>query len=338
MGGDSAVSRALVTGGGGFIGKAICKALLKDGLKVRSFSRGDYPSLRELGIETMRGDISEMRAVARAVKDCDVIFHVAARFDLWGKRKDFIRTNVHGTQNVLDACRHHGIERLVYTSTPSVVHGGKNVEGVDESAPYPRRYEALYPETKAHAERMVLAASTNNLRTVAIRPHLVWGPEDSNGMPRLLQRARAGRLRLIGKPQNIDTTYIDNAVLAHLLAAEKLKNPDAACAGKAYFITQDELVTTQRFINDMLAAAGEPPITRSVPTFVARAAAVSVERVFKTMGWTHEPPVTRFMVSQLATAHHFNISAARRDLGYAPTVSYDTGMARLREWASNTTL
>ncbi|MEX1366107.1 MAG: NAD-dependent epimerase/dehydratase family protein [Nannocystaceae bacterium] len=323
----------LVTGGGGFIGRSIVKALRDRGDEVRTLSRGDYPQLREWGADTKRGDLADAEVVREAVQGCEGVFHVAARFDLWGRYEDFYATNTLGTRHVIEACRAAGVPKLVYTSTPSVVHGGDAVDGVDESAPYPEHFEAHYPATKALAEQEVLAANGPQLSTVAIRPHLVWGPGDTSALPRVVERAKSGRLRMIGKPQTIDTTYIDNAVLAHLLAYDGL-GPDSPAAGKAYFITQDEPIEGPQFINDMLHAAGLPPVTRTIPAGVARAAATMIEAVWKTLRLRSEPPVTRFMVSQLSTAHWYDISAARRDLGYAPQVSYAEGMRRLQQWVS----
>jgi len=326
----------LVTGAGGFIGGAIARALLARGEKVRSFARGEYPELSELGVEVMRGDLSDAAAVSAAVEGCESVFHVAARFDLWGRYGDFYRVNTEGTRHVIEACRTHGVERLVYTSTPSVVHGGGDVSGVDESVPYPEHFEAHYPATKALAEQAVLAANDDTLRTCAIRPHLVWGPGDSSALPRLVARAKAGRVRQVGKPKLIDTCYIDNCVDAQLAAERMLREKGAACAGRAYFITQDEPVTGATFMNDMLAAAGLPPVERRVPAPVARWAASAVEMVWSALGKLDEPPITRFMVSTLSTDHYYDISAARRDLEYAPRVSYAEGMRRLTAWVDET--
>ena len=323
--------KALVTGAGGFIGGAIARRLVERGDAVRSFSRGRYEALESLGIEQVRGDLGEAGDVGRAIEGVDVVFHVAARFDLWGRYEDFYRTNTLGTRHILDSCREHGVPKLVFTSTPSVVHGGDSVDGVDESAPYPDHFEAHYPATKALAEQEVLAANDDALCTVALRPHLVWGPGDSSALPRLVARARAGRLRMVGKPQKIDVSYIDNVVDAHLAAAERLA-PGAACAGNAYFLSQGEPVLGPDFVNDLLGAAGLPPVRRTVPLWLARSLAAAVEVVWKTLGRQSEPPLTRFMVSQLATAHWYDISAARRDLGFDPAVSYDEGMVRLRNW------
>ncbi len=322
----------LVTGGGGFIGRSIVRALLDRGERVRVLCRGDYPFLHEWGVDLHRGDICEPDVVTAAVAGCDAVFHTAAHIDLWGPYETFFDVNTLGTRHVIDACRQHRVPKLVYTSTPSVVHSGDAVSGVDESAPYPAHFEAHYPATKALAEQEVLAANSDTLSTVAIRPHLVWGPGDSSALPRLVARAKAGRLRMVGRPQLIDTTYIDNAVAAHLLAYDRLA-PGSPAAGKAYFITQGEPLEGPTFINDMLHAAGLPPVTRSIPAPLARFAAALAETVWTTFKLQSEPPVTRFLVSQLSTAHWYDISAARRDLGYDPAVSYAEGMVRLERWA-----
>ena len=326
----------LVTGGGGFIGRSIVRALLDRGEPVRVLCRGEYPLLREWGVDLWRGDIRDQEVVAAAVEGCDAVFHTAAHIDLWGPYETFFAVNTLGTRHVIDACHQHRVRRLVYTSTPSVVHSGDAVSGVDESAPYPSQFEAHYPATKALAEQEALAANGDALSTVAIRPHLVWGPGDSSALPRLVARAKAGRLRMVGRPQQIDTTYIDNAVDAHLLAYDRLE-PGSPVAGKAYFITQGEPLEGPTFINDMLDAAGLPPVSRTIPAPLARSAAALAEAVWNTFKLQSEPPVTRFLVSQLSTAHWYDISAARRDLGYDPKVSYREGMVRLKAWAQHQT-
>lgn len=319
----------LVTGGGGFLGRSIIEALRDRGEQVRSFARGDYPQLREWGIEQVRGDIADAEAVARAVAGCDAVFHTAARVEMWGPYEEFFRINTLGTRNVIAACRAHGVRKLIYTSTPSVVHGGDSVTGVDESAPYPAHFEAHYPATKALAEQEVLAANCEALATVALRPHLVWGPGDSSMMPRVIGKARKGKVRLIGAPQPVDTLYIDNAVAAHLAAYDRLEF-GAALAGRAYFVTQGEPLSGQQFLNDLLSANGLAPVEKRVSVGVARTIATIVEAIWRLLRLRTEPPLTRFVVSQLSTAHWYDISAARRDLGYAPTVSYAEGMERLR--------
>ncbi|HVI00917.1 MAG TPA: NAD-dependent epimerase/dehydratase family protein [Enhygromyxa sp.] len=324
----------LVTGGGGFLGRSIIRALRDRGEQVRSFARGDYPQLREWGVEQVRGDITDAEAVSAAVAGCAAVFHTAARVEMWGPYEEFFRINTLGTRNVIAACLAHGVRKLIYTSTPSVVHGGDSVAGVDESAPYPAHFEAHYPATKALAEQEVLAANGEALATVAIRPHLVWGPGDTSMMPRVLAKARQGRVRLIGAPQPVDTLYIDNAVAAHLAAHDRLQF-GAPPAGRAYFVTQGEPCSGHQFLNDLLTANGLAPVEKRVSVGVARTIAAIVEGLWKLLRLRSEPPLTRFVVSQLSTAHWYDIGAARRDLGYAPAVSYAEGMARLRAWAQD---
>jgi nucleoside-diphosphate-sugar epimerase len=259
--------KALVTGGGGFLGGAIVRRLVDRGWAVHTLQRGIYPKLDELGVEQIRGDIAEPDTVSRAVDGCDIVFHVAAKVEPWGAFKPFHQTNVIGTENVLTAVRHHGVSKLVYTSTPSVVHSGGDLAGVDESAPYPEHFDAAYPQTKAVAEMAVLAANDAALSTIALRPRLIWGPEDTNMVPQLVARARAGQLRFVGGGSNlVDTVYIDNAVDAHILAADRLA-PEAACAGRPYFISNGEPWPMKKIINGILGAAGLPPEERTVPRF-----------------------------------------------------------------------
>ena len=322
--------KALVTGGGGFLGKAIVGRLLERGDSVRSLARGDYPELTALGVETMRGDLADRDVVMRALEGRDIVFHVAGKVGMWGRYEAYRLTNLVGTDNVIAACRRHAVARLVYTSTPSVVHTGDDIEGADESIPYAKRFEGPYPETKAEAERHVLAANDDQLATVAIRPHLIWGPGDNQLMPRLLARARSGRMRYVGREDKlIDTLYVDNAADAHIAAGDRLA-PGAACAGKAYFVSQGNPWPASKITNALLAAAGLPPVTRRLPVWFAYAIGSLAEATYRLLRIESEPPVTRFVVQHMAAAHWCNISAARRDLGYEPRVSIEEGLAELR--------
>ena len=188
--------KALVTGGGGFLGGAIVRRLVDRGWTVHTLQRGIYPKLDELGVEQLQGDIAEPDTVSRAVEGCDIVFHVAAKVEPWGAFKPFHQTNVIGTENVLEAMRINGVPKLVFTSTPSVIHKKGDLAGVDESEPYPAHFDAAYPQTKAIAEIAVLAANDAALSTIALRPRLIWGPEDGNLVPQLVARARAGLIRL----------------------------------------------------------------------------------------------------------------------------------------------
>jgi 2-alkyl-3-oxoalkanoate reductase len=328
--------KALVTGGGGFLGGAIVRLLVARGDEVRSFSRNCHADLKALGVPEFTGDLSDAQAVAAAVRGCDIVFHVAAKAGVWGPYRSYYQTNVTGTANVLVACKAHGVERLVYTSSPSVVHHGGDMEGVDESIPYPRRFLAAYPETKALAEQMVLKANGPELATVAMRPHLIWGPGDPHLVPRLLERARTGQLHRLGnQSKKVDTVYIDNAAEAHLLAADRLA-PGSAVAGRAYFIAQGEPLPVWDFINRVLAAAGIAPVNHSIPFWLAYGAGACLEWAYRLLWLRGEPPMTRFVARQLSTAHWFDLSAARRDLGYEPRVSTEEGMRRLAESFAST--
>jgi nucleoside-diphosphate-sugar epimerase len=324
--------KALVTGGGGFLGGAIVRLLAERGVEVRSFSRGDYPKLTAMGVQQYRGDITDLDSLILAAEGCDIVFHAAARAGIWGSFREYFRTNVTGTENVISACHHHGIRRLVYTGSPSVVFDGRDVEGGNESLPYPGHYDAHYPRTKAMAEQLVVSANSPSLATVSLRPHLIWGPGDNHLVPRIIARGKAGKLRRIGKrPCLVDTVYVDNAAYAHLLAADRLQI-GGAIAGKVYFISNDEPLPLWEMVNRILAAACIPPVTRSIPTWAALSAGAICEVIWKMLRLSGEPPITRFVAKEMATAHWFDISAARRDLGYYPSISIDEGLKRLEKW------
>jgi 2-alkyl-3-oxoalkanoate reductase len=326
------LGEVLVTGGGGFLGTALIKLVLERGLRVRSLARRRYPHLEELGVEQILGDIADPAVVSRAVAGCQTIFHTAAKAGIWGSNREYERTNVQGTRNVIEACRAHGARRIIYSSSPSVVFNGLDMEGVDESVPYSQTFEAAYPATKARAEQIILGSNSGGLATIALRPHLIWGPGDNNLLPRIIARAKGGRLRRIGRRDPlIDPIYIDNAALAHLLAADRLE-AGSPIAGRIYFVTQGETIPLWDMINHLLKAAKLAPVERSVARPVAFAAAGLMEVGYVLSRRQKEPPMTRFLARQLSTTHWFNIDAARRDLGYEPRVSISEGLRRLEEW------
>jgi nucleoside-diphosphate-sugar epimerase len=324
--------KALVTGGGGFLGKAIVKLLLAKGWQVRSFSRSEYPELTQLGVEHCRGELTDQKAVAAAVAGCELVFHVAAKAGVWGAYEEYYQANVVGTKNIIAACRAQNIERLVYTSSPSVVFDGTDMEGVDESVPYPDHFHAFYPQTKAQAEQLVLAANDDTLATVALRPHLIWGPEDNHLVPRILERGAKGALRKIGNREClVDTIYIDNAAEAHLQAAEQL-SVGSNVAGKAYFLSNGEPLPLWEVVNRILAAGGLPAVTKTISPQLAYAAGVVLEKIYSAFNLSGEPRMTRFVARELSTAHWFDLSNAKNDFGYQPKISIDEGMARLQQW------
>ena len=322
--------KVLVTGGGGFLGQAVVRRLLSRGDAVRVLNRSHYPGLAPLGVECRRGDLADPEAVRSACRGCDAVVHAGAKAGPGLYWPDFERANLAGTRNVLAACRAEAVGMLVYTSSPSAVHAGGDIAGGDESLPYPPRFPAPYPATKAQAERMVLAGNGPGLKTVALRPHLIWGPGDTHLLPRLIARNRAGRLRLPAPEKKIDTVFIDNAAEAHILALENLAGL-ATAAGKPYFITNGEPRPVGEIMRRLLEAAGETPRVRRVPPRLANAAAAVVEAVWRGLRLKADPPVSRFIVEHLSTAHWFDIGAAERDLDYRPSVSIEAGLRRLAE-------
>jgi nucleoside-diphosphate-sugar epimerase len=323
---------ALVTGGGGFLGRYIVEQLLARGDRVRVLARDSYPELVAQGAELARGDLRHRYDVTRAVKGVDCVFHVAGKVGIGRDWRGFYEANVVGTENVIAACRQLGVGRLVFTSSPSVTFDGSDQCGVDEGAPYPRRWLAHYPRSKALAEQRVLAANGNDLRTCALRPHLVWGPRDHHLTARLIERARRGRLRRVGDRTNlVDMIYVENAAQAHLQAADALAETGAP-AGKPYFLSQGEPVNCWEWVDQILALVNLPPVGQSLSYRAAWRLGAALEWAYWLARSRAEPPMTRFLAAQLATSHWFDISAALRDFGYEAHVSTAEGMRRLAQW------
>ena len=323
--------KILVTGGGGFLGQAICRSLLERGFEVVSFNRGHYPELGRLGVHQVQGDLADRDAVVAAAKGTAAIFHNAAKAGAWGPYEAYHRANVLGTRHVLDACRVHGIARLVHTSTPSVTHRATHpVEGgTADTVPYGSGFKAPYATTKAIAEREVLAANSPELATVALRPRLIWGPGDNQLVPRLAERARQGRLRIVGSGTNlVDTTYIDNAAQAHIDAFHHLV-PGAACAGRAYFISNGEPMPVRDLVNALLRAVGAPAVEKHLSFRTAYAIGAVCEAAWTLLPLKGEPPLTRFLAEQLATTHWYDMTPATHDFGYVPRVTIEEGLRRL---------
>lgn len=327
----------LVTGAGGFLGRYIVEALLARGDQVRGLARSSYPDLEALGVEMIRGDLRDAKSVAAACEGIDCVFHTAARPGIDLQWRLYDETNRVGTLHVIEACRAAGVGRLVYTSSPSVVFAGDDQSGCDERVPYDfewmEKNRAYYSLTKARAEEAVLAANCDALRTCALRPHLIWGPRDGHLIPRLIARAGSGRLRRVGAGANlVDIIYVENAAEAHLRAADALGETASAVGGKAYFLSQGEPVNCWQWINEILALVDLPPVQKSISITAAHRVGLACETLWRVARFPGEPPMTRFLASQLATSHWFDISAARRDFGYQPRVSTAEGMQQLGEW------
>ncbi len=321
--------KALVTGGGGFLGLYIVEQLLAAGHQVRVISRGVHSALQQLNVEFMQGDLRDAATAEAACQGVESVFHVAAVPGIWGPWKEFYGVNTLGTRNVIAGCRRHGVRRLIFTSSPSVVFDGTDQIDADESLPYPSRWLCHYPHSKALAEQEVLSADdSRGLRTISLRPHLIWGPRDNHLIPRLIARAGAGKLRRVGDCTNVvSVAYVENVAAAHLQAERALRESGTA-SGRAYFINEPESVNLWGWIDRLLGIAGMKPVERSISFSSAYRIGAVCEFVYQGLRLTVEPPMTRFVASQLAGSHSYSIAAAQRDIGYQPLFTVDEGLER----------
>lgn len=321
--------KILVTGGGGFLGSAISRQLLARGDQVVALQRSAASDLATLGAKIVRGDICDLPLLLASAKGCDAIIHTAGKAGVWGKYPDYHRINVVGTEQVLQTCRKLAIPVLVHTSSPSITHTGKDIEGDDESMPVATEFLSPYPATKAAAELLVLDANSEQLLTTALRPHLIWGPGDPHILPRLAASVRNGRLLLPGADKVIDTVFVENAAHAHVLALDELQGR-ARCAGRPYYISNDEPLPQAEIISMLLDAIGIQATIRPISAGLARTAGAVCEFTWKLLRLKSEPPITRFSADQLSTSHWYDISASQRDFAYQPIISIALGLEILR--------
>jgi nucleoside-diphosphate-sugar epimerase len=329
-------AKVLVTGGGGFVGTAVVRRLVDLGAQTAVLGRSEYPHLAKLGVQCHRGSVTDTNIVGLACRNADVVFHVAALAGIWGGWSDYYQTNVIGTRNILQGCQKNGVKAVVYTSTPSVVFNQHDILGQDEKhLDYASSFLCNYAKSKVIAEREMLTAARPDFHTTALRPHLIWGPEDPHLLPRLLQRGREKALKVIGDGQNkVDLTYIENVAHAHILAAENLLTT-ATATGKAYFISDGDPVNLWQWINELFAAMGVAPIKRQVPFQLAYLVGWLLEYGYHVFAPEKEPKMTRFLAEQLAKNHYFSIDQARSDLGYTPIVTPEDGWHRTIQWLQN---
>jgi len=324
---------ALVTGGGGFLGRYVVEQLLGRGDEVTVYARGTYPEIESLGARLIQGDLQDATTVEAACAGIDAVFHVASKTGYWGPWNEFYGANVIGTQNVIAACRSQDVPKLVYTSTPSVVFSTQPHIGCDESLPYPAKYLNNYSHTKAIAERAVIGAnSQEGLLTVSLRPHLIVGPRDKHLVPRIVARIGTGQVPQVGDGTNIvDLTYVEDAARAHLLAVDAL-SPGSPVAGSVYFVSQDDPVNLWAWVNELLVALELPSVRKRIPQGIALAAGVALEAVYRTLPLKGEPRLTRFLASEMAMSHYYDISRAKRELGYKPQIGMSEATRRVADY------
>ena len=318
------MKKALVTGGAGFLGLYVVEALLADDWQVSVFCRGQYSCLDELDVFVIRGDLINAADVLAACKGMDTVFHVAAKTGPWGDYQQFYNTNVIGTQNIIQACQKQEVRRLIYTSSPSVLSFYKDLVNVDESHAFPRQRISAYQETKMLAEQAVLAANTKSLVTTALRPHALWGPRDTHLFAAIVERIKAGKLKIIGDGKNkISVSYVENSALAHLQAASSDQ-----CGGKVYFINETEPVELWPWVNELVTAIGLDPVTKKVPYKLAYGLGFIIENIYKILPFLGEPPMTRALVSVCGKDHYFNTRRAVEDFQFHNVIPMAEAKAR----------
>ena len=309
--------KILVTGGGGFLGRYIVDELIKFGNEVSILGRRPHLDLSENGIKCLGADITDKLKLNRAFRGFDAVIHSAAKAGIWGKYEDYYNINYIGTKNVIEACKFNKIKYLVYTSTPSVVFNIKSHKGGNETLQYGKRWLCAYAETKAIAEKYLLASHGDDLKVCALRPHLIFGPGDPHLLPRVVDAVRKKRLKIIGDGRNlVDVTYVKDAAYAHRIALDLLIN--GKIGGSSYFISQGSPVYLWDWLNEILTKLNMPIIKSRIPLWSAYSLAFVLETIWGILKLNNEPPMTRFAAIELSKDHFFDITKAKKELNFYP--------------------
>lgn len=317
--------KVLVTGASGLLGRCTALALMSRGDEVTVLQR------RPAGLpcREVRGDVADRALVRRAARGQQAVVHLAAKVDVVGPWRDYMHANVEGTRSVVEACHRESVPRLVHVSSPSVAHAGHALVGVGAEAAQPDSARGSYARSKALAEVEALAADGSDLAVLAVRPHLVWGPGDTQLVERIVARARAGRLPVLGSGAAlIDTIYVDNAAEALVAAVDAV----AVAHGRALVVSNGEPRPVREVLTRLCLAARAPVPTRVVPAQAARLAGGLVDALWTVTRRRDTPPLTRFLAEQLTTAHWFDQRTTRALLSWTPSVSLDEGFDRLAAW------
>lgn len=332
------MAKVIVTGCGGFLGSEIVRQLLDRGDQVVGISRGHYPALVERGMIAKVGDLCDRDFVNASIRDADAVIHTAAKAGVWGRWDEYHTINTLATKWIVQACENQSLAAMVHTSSPSVTFDGDHQRGVDESEPYPERFLCAYPHTKMLAERLVLAADRpGQFRTAALRPHLIWGHGDPHLLPRVLEKSRSGKLRIVGDGNNlVDMVHVTNAAMCHLNALDVLLGDPDRAGGRAYFVTDDAPLKCWQWIADVCQMHGVTPPRKTISYAAASAAGAMMEMAYRLTKRTAEPPMTRFVAAQLARDHYFDISAAKDRLGYRIVTPPVQGMEEIARMFAQT--
>ena len=323
---ESTTGKAFVTGGSGFIGGRLLRRLAADGVAVRALARSDASAAKvaDLGAEPVHGDLDDVASMTAGAEGCDVTYHLAAHLGDWGTREDFERGNVTGTSNALEASRSAGVARFVHCGTEAAILAGQALDGADETEPLRPDSRALYSATKAEAEALARGANGDGFETVVIRPRFVWGKGDTTLMPEITAAVKSGKFAWIGGgTHRTSITHVENVVEGLIRGAEK------GAGGEAYFVTDGDPVVFREFLTELLRANGVEPPDRSVPPWVAGAIAASGEAAWKLLPLKGAPPLTRFALWAASKDCVLDDSKARAELGYAPVVSREQGLAEI---------